>query len=365
MTSEDSAAAFAAFDFDADPRWEEYRLNITIPPGRDEASVMQRYKQKFYKLHIDSTFEVKAPAGASTARPSSSSASESPYESSSGFSGSSSSGPAPTRRGPTVYRSAPSGGAPQAPPNGGGGRAAPSGARGGGRFAHLFDGRTTLFLMHAVVLVMAALAMFPLSPAALAYRGFRWTIYFSLISSVFAIFTRYRLPRAFTLAALKDWGPPVLNAPEFINMMSCFVFLPSNRPISLAVVPHGIFALLNVATHLQQNFSRAQLFQTYFRQPCLWLQQNRAAVEAMSAGSEISLGFMLIFFMLTPARSVLQMVLFWQILKLKYHSPSSQWAHRQAWTAVEQRVGPYIDRFAPILRTPIGYAQRWFQSVGR
>ena len=82
MASPDRQAAFQAFDFESSLGWLDYKVylsvlweggnyafpvnadhcflmlqnNLTIPPGRNEASVLDRYKQKFYKLHVVSSF---------------------------------------------------------------------------------------------------------------------------------------------------------------------------------------------------------------------------------------------------------------------------------------------------------------------
>lgn len=47
---------FSAYDFDSDSKWKEYYLNLTIPPGKDEQTVMRRYKQKYYKKCIVSIY---------------------------------------------------------------------------------------------------------------------------------------------------------------------------------------------------------------------------------------------------------------------------------------------------------------------
>ncbi|GBG86871.1 hypothetical protein CBR_g42155, partial [Chara braunii] len=59
-------AAFVAYDFETDERWLTYRTNLTIPPGRNEAAVIRRYKQKFFRQHIDPDYQID-PLPASTA----------------------------------------------------------------------------------------------------------------------------------------------------------------------------------------------------------------------------------------------------------------------------------------------------------
>ena len=45
------------FNFDADQRWQSYRQRLELPAGSDEASVLQRMKQKWYKREIDPSFD--------------------------------------------------------------------------------------------------------------------------------------------------------------------------------------------------------------------------------------------------------------------------------------------------------------------
>lgn len=327
-SKEERLAAFNAYNFGADEQWKDYFANITIPPDRDEGSVIRRYKQKYYKRHIDPDFELDAPQP-SVPPPSRSSSRPEP----------SSEGLRPRPR-PPPQRAA----AGPAPPQ------------------QRLDGDTIFFLANAIVLVMGLLAAFPFTPQTLASRGFRWCFLASGVANIYSLRQRYGWPRAFTLAALKAWILPVAVSPELLNILSCMVFLPSSRPIALAVVPQACGALLTVAQHLRRNFSQAQLYRAYFEQPCIWLERNQAPLQGVCASTEISLGFLLVFYVFTPQRSMFQTFLHWQLLKAKYQSPATSHQHRQAWASISQKVEPYITQYAPFLNAPIGYVKKWFTT---
>jgi hypothetical protein len=55
---------------------------------------------------------------------------------------------------------------------------------------------------------------------------------------------------------------------------------------------------------------------------------------------------------------------YWHALKLRYHMPDSASYHRAAWALLGARAAPLL-RMAPILQTPVGFAQRWFENMPR
>jgi len=54
----DKRKAFEEYDFTTDPRWSQYRDNLTFPPNSNEYSLLAKYKQKFYKRYVDPNFEL-------------------------------------------------------------------------------------------------------------------------------------------------------------------------------------------------------------------------------------------------------------------------------------------------------------------
>ena len=57
-------------------------------------------------------------------------------------------------------------------------------------------------------------------------------------------------------------------------------------------------------------------------------------------------------------------MVYWNTLKLRMHVPDAAAYHRLVWQGLDQRTAPLRQRL-PLLNTPIGYIQRWFNSVPR
>lgn len=127
-----------------------------------------------------------------------------------------------------------------------------------------------------------------------------------------------------------------------------------------AVLPVACRSLEQVAPYLKHNFSSTQLYRKFLAKPCLFVESNGTTLRGFSAKAEVGLGFLLIILMITPQRNMVQALVYWQLLKLKYHSPTSAAHHREAWSRLGAVVNPLIQRFAPFAQTPLGYVQGWF-----
>ncbi|GJP31393.1 hypothetical protein CLOM_g21982 [Closterium sp. NIES-68] len=224
---------------------------------------------------------------------------------------------------------------------------------------------TYTFVAHAWVIVMALIALFPFCPRALLIRAFRFALFGGLLASALSILQQHGRPAALSLDALKAWLQTLLTGPHLLNLMHCSVFLPSPYPIALALLPLAARSVLPLAAHLRQHFSQAALYRTYLAKPCDWLAANRQQVELFTANTEVMLGPLLAFYLLTPQRSFFQVFLYWQLLKMRFHAPASAWYHRQIWGHLETTVLPPVQRYVPFLLTPIGYVKGWFNSMGR
>lgn len=346
MPTKEQLDAFEKYDFASDDRWINYYNNLTIPPGRsDGAAIVRRYKQKFYKKFVDSSFEVETLGESAQSTSRSSQASSS----SSGATG-------PPRAAPSASASARAGGPP---PAGQWSRA--QGPRGPSQIAWA----STQFLLNAFVVVMAVVAIFPLTPAYLAVRCFRLSLVGSVVASILSLVTTYGTPSALQWDAIKLWLQRCSSGPEILTILHCAAFLPSPKPAVLAALPVACHLAPAVAEHLQQNYSRAQLYQSYLEKACTWLIQNKTQVNLFAANMEISLGFLVVFFLFTPQRNILLIFFYWQILRLEYHSPASAWYHQQVWAQLGRQVVPYIQQYAPFALGPLEYAKKWFTQVGR
>lgn len=208
---------------------------------------------------------------------------------------------------------------------------------------------------------MAIMAMLPFSPWGLSDRAYRFTLVGTGFSCSYSIYSIYGRPRAWNLQAIQLWLQSLIATKDFIYLLYCFVFVSSPMAIKFALVPVLCRSLEFVAKYLRRNFSSANLYRKYLEDPCLWIDTNTATLNILSSNSEIMLGFLVIILLFTRQRNIVQGVMYWQLLKLMYHAPNTASYHRSAWAKVGMHANPYINRYAPFLRTPIAYLQRWFQ----
>lgn len=328
--------AAASYDYDNDRRWADYWSNILMPPNMaSRPDVVKHYKQKFYQRYIDPELEVEPLSSATSAR----------YARSS---------PAST---PEQNHSANSGGQTQAPE-----RAPASSRRASAPTGPLrLDRNSAPFLINAWVVIMAIMAMLPFSPWGLSDRAYRFTLVGTGFSCSYSIYSIYGRPRAWNLQAIQLWLQSLIATKDFIYLLYCFVFVSSPMAIKFALVPVLCRSLELVAKYLRRNFSSTNLYRKYLEEPCLWIDTNTATLNILSSNSEIMLGFLVIILLFTRQRNIVQGVMYWQLLKLMYHAPNTASYHRSAWAKVGMHANPYINRYAPFLRTPIAYLQRWFQ----
>ena len=124
----------------------------------------------------------------------------------------------------------------------------------------------------------------------------------------------------------------------------------------------------------------------------------------LNAGAEVALGFLTVLQLAAPPRNFLLPLMVWQILRMRFWSPDAAGFHRQVlccavllcppcrqcschlvdsamlatvalwlgrtrpgvcvvqvWSMLNQRFQP-VARAVPLLNTPVGWGQKWFQS---
>lgn len=352
MPTKEQESAFAAYEFDSDPAWKYYFNNLTIPPGRsDEASIIRRYKQKYYKQHVDPSFEVESLKSAqSSSNPDGNHPSDQTPQM----------GPSDqTRTRSQVYESGQQS-IPQGSRNGSAGVAGRNPPTG---LLQHFNPQTIIFFSHALVVVLSVLALFPLTPRPIMYKSYRFAFLSAIFVSALSVYRQHGLPRALTLDACKIWLQSGLSGPDFAKLFHCLVFLPTSPPVTMALVSVVCSSVLFVSRHLQQNFSEAQIYRQYLEQSCTWLIQNPQRVELFAASSDIGLGFLVIVNLLGPQRNLMQILLYWQLLKIKFHLPTTSFYHRQIWSEWGSKFEPIQRRFLPILTPVLGYAKAWFTNI--
>ncbi|CAD6237739.1 unnamed protein product [Miscanthus lutarioriparius] len=226
-----STGAAAAYDYERDPRWAEYRASSAVPPHLfSHPYVRAQLQQKFYRRFVDPDFSVEGMSSTTSTQPSASSggASTSADENArSPDSGTNSSGPA---------RSI---------------------------LSLQLDQRSLHFSVSAWVLIVALIGIFPLAPHSLQYKGYRLSLLGTTCTTGYALFALYRLPRAGNLQAVQAWCHHVTSSKDFIPFMYCLMFATSKLHLKLVLVPVICWALEHVARFLRRHFTNSSLYRLF------------------------------------------------------------------------------------------------------
>lgn len=338
-------AAASAYDYDGDAKWIDYWSNVLIPDHlASQPEVKKHFQLKYYKRYIDSELEVEPLATSNKKLPSSKSSSSSAERR------------RPVNPGPQPSSQTQGGGTPS--------RAVPPRAMPATNGLLKLDRQSIQFLANAWVLIMTILTMFPFVPRGLGDRAYRFALVGTALACAHSLYSEYGMPRSWNLNGLQTWLQSVVMGSDFLQLLYCIIFASAFSPIKYAVLPVACRSLEQVAPYLKRNFSSTELYRKFLAKPCSFVESNVTALRGLSANSEVGLGFLLIVLMITPQRSMVQALVYWQLLKLKYHSPASSRYHQEAWSKLGSRVNPLIQRFAPFLQTPLGYVRGWFLRAG-
>uniref|UniRef100_A0A0E0JLM6 Uncharacterized protein n=1 Tax=Oryza punctata TaxID=4537 RepID=A0A0E0JLM6_ORYPU len=227
------------------------------------------------------------------------------------------------------------------------------------RIALQLDQRSLHFSVTAWVLIVALIGILPLTPRQLQYKGYRLSLLGTTCTTGYALFAFYRLPRAGNMHAAQIFHH-VASSKDFIPFMYCLMFVMSKLHLKLVLVPVICWALEHVARFLRRHFTNSSLYRTYLEKPCTWVETNTTAVNFLSSNAEILLGFLLILSLFSRQRNAMQTFMYWQLLKLMYHSPFTAGYHRAIWLKIGRTVNPYIHRYTPFLHDPINAGMRWW-----
>ncbi|NP_001143404.1 uncharacterized protein [Zea mays] len=222
------------------------------------------------------------------------------------------------------------------------------------------DQRSLHFSVSAWVLIVALIGIFPLAPHSLQYKGYRLSLLGTTCTTGYALFALYRLPRAGNMQAVQVWCHHVTASKDFIPFMYCLMFSTSKLHLKLVLVPVICWALEHVARFLRRHFTSSSLYRTYLEQPCTWVETNTNAVQFLRSNAEILTGFLLILSLFSRQRNLMQTFMYWQLLKLMYHSPFTAAYHRAIWLKIGRTINPYIHRYTPFLHDPINAGMRWW-----
>ncbi|KAK9067133.1 hypothetical protein SSX86_014458 [Deinandra increscens subsp. villosa] len=321
--------AAAAYDYENDPRWADYWSNVLIPPHMASRSdVITHFKRKFYQRYIDPDLAVEPMTTNSTSQPARSSTSSTASERRpSGSSGSTTRAAGASTPSSTPLR---------------------------------WDRQTIQFSVNAWVLVVAVLAMVPLTPKSLSNRAYRLSFMGTACSSLYSLYSLYGKPRAWNLQEVQVWLQSVIATKDFIYFIYCLTFVTSNLRLTFALLPIVCRSLEHSAKFTRRNFGSSSLYRKYFEELCVWVESNTTTLNILSSQSEIGVGFLLIISLLSWQRNIIQTFMYWQLLKLMYHAPVTAGYHQSVWSKIGRVVNPLINQYAPFLNSPISAIQRWW-----
>ncbi|KAJ4768690.1 dihydroflavonol 4-reductase/flavanone protein [Rhynchospora pubera] len=319
-------AAAAAYDYERDPRWSEFwNNNVILPPNMaSRPDVVDHYKRKFYQRFIDPGLVVEGMTSRPTPGSTSGSTSESSMPHSSGASG-----------GPSTqsYRD---------------------------NNQLRMQLQAIHFALNAWVLAVAVLGIVPILTVHLSRKVYRLSLLGTIVSSLYSLYSVYGKPSVWTLAAIQTWLQSIIVTKDFIHLMFCLILITSQAHFRIALIPVLCWSVDHVSRFLRHNFTRSSLYRRYLEQPCIFVETNNTMLSILSSHAEVALGFLLIISLLSWQRSLVQTLVYWNLLKLMYHAPVTSGFHRNLWSNIGRLINPYINQHAPFFNTPIAAVQRWW-----
>ncbi|CAM0881863.1 unnamed protein product [Alopecurus aequalis] len=228
------------------------------------------------------------------------------------------------------------------------------------RLSLRLDQRSLHFAVNAWVLIVALIGILPFATRQLKYKGYRLSLLGTTCTTGYALFALFGLPRAGNTQSVQAWGHHVTSSKDFIPFMYCLMFVTSKLHLKLVLVPVICWALEHVTRFLRRHFSNSSLYRSYLEPLCTWVETNTTAVNFLIANAEILLGFLLILSLFSKQRNAMQTFMYWQLLKLMYHSPFTAGYHRAIWLKIGRTVNPYIHSYSPFLHDPINACMRWW-----
>eukprot|EP00803_Ostreobium_quekettii_P007415 evm.model.scf_814.2 EVM.evm.TU.scf_814.2 scf_814:3015-7547(-) len=326
MGREEQLQAFRAFDFDADDGWKEYFRKFEIS-GADYQAAVTKLKAKWYKRSEDPEFDVSWVA-------------PSPYQRSTASGGPSEGGTTEAGGHKSAKNASSSG-------NAGGPQPSKPTVRGP---------PFTLTFLHLGMVCTGVIALVPLTPILFT----RIFMQLAILAHGYKVITTYGVPKLWPLAQLKAWAARALQSTDFQYFCIALVFLPAS-PTKLVMVPMGILAVYHMMADFNQRLKGNALWERHGAKATAWLSSHQRAALMVNAHCEILVGAILILRLFTPSRSILNVIMYVQWLRIRYQSVDAAMYHQEVWSSIGQKVEPYTSR-VPFLRMPIEAMKRWFRG---
>eukprot|EP00735_Rhodelphis_limneticus_P001220 TRINITY_DN117_c0_g1::TRINITY_DN117_c0_g1_i1::g.14195::m.14195 TRINITY_DN117_c0_g1::TRINITY_DN117_c0_g1_i1::g.14195 ORF type:complete len:351 (+),score=38.47,sp/Q54ME7/TMM33_DICDI/24.77/4e-12,UPF0121/PF03661.8/2.3e-19,Pex14_N/PF04695.8/0.022,DUF912/PF06024.7/0.071,SSP160/PF06933.6/0.99,Syntaphilin/PF15290.1/1.9,RAP1/PF07218.6/4.8 TRINITY_DN117_c0_g1_i1:56-1054(+) len=298
---------FAAYDFENDTEWKQYWGRIEIPSGADEQSVKRKYQRKWFKSTKNADLEVtrSTPSTSSSSSQKTSSSSSSTYTNNNAYTSSTSSSSArPTPSGnstPMSYREA---------------------------SRHIGSLQPIIFMLNVSVILFAIFYIVPVIGE--SRYNYYYSFYAAMMSYAISLFAQFGRPRF-----EKDWWTrAMMNAnTQYILLAATFT---QGAPFLMALMPLCVAAFFNsvgFCSHVLQLI-RPDMYQKLAPQFAKINSYQPAALK-WNASMETLLFVYLVLQLFSPTRNMLQLVLYAQLSRLRYHTDA--YAH-QAWAEFAQKL---------------------------
>mmetsp|Transcript_4489 Transcript_4489/g.6944 ORF Transcript_4489/g.6944 Transcript_4489/m.6944 type:complete len:340 (-) Transcript_4489:195-1214(-) len=287
-------ASFATFDFSKDEGWQRYKRNVFIPPGKDEAAVLQKLQQKYYKQNIDPSYEIKdvplsSSAGSSDSRPSSSAGPQSSPQSNQTH--------APRQQSGSAV----------------------------GAFSTMFGQSftNTLFvIINLSIVVHSILFLLPFFGPSQSVRFYRKALFGAMALYALVLLQKFGLPK---LSSLRKIFDPMVSRRFFTDSNAQYLlmsgFFISARPSFLPLVPVATAALFQVAIYVRDNFRNTKLYRSYGFAVEFVISHMNQLLHAIAV-CEATTAVMLMMELITPRRQLLLVFMYMQFLVLRYQTSS-------------------------------------------
>eukprot|EP00892_Ulva_mutabilis_P004696 jgi/Ulvmu1/2599/UM014_0050.1 len=316
-----AAASFDDYDFDGDQEWEAFVSKIELT-GTDQAAQLRRVKAKYFKKHVDPTFQLPSTAvpPAAEAPPPDERSSQPETE------------PAQTQQPAQPTTSAPSA------------AAVPSAVS----TLSMLPGVNAVLQAGLIGLLLAFLVTMVIQRAHQNRQAYTRFMQVALMSHLLRIASSVGPPpfKPFSMPAIQNWFARVSLTSDSHYAMVCFMFL--GQPATLAaMISSFVFAGLRLASYIKRHYPG-------IARPVLPLLNAALARKEeaflLMAVADISLLGVLVIRMFT-IRALLFPFIYANMLRKRYQSPSSAKYHRLVWGVIGKYTQPIVSRLPlPIKR---------------
>ncbi|KAL6055232.1 Transmembrane protein 33 [Balamuthia mandrillaris] len=325
--------AYLEYRWEDDPAWQQYVLNIEVPPGVDRESAVERVKRKYYLRNVDNSVvfptTFSEPKQTSSSSSSSSSQSQSHTAASSSFS---------QRRGANAGAQSPSSPASAAtPPTTPTFTATHPAASDTAFSATVQRFLSTLWLITNVILLGNVVGFL--------FGQSLWCYYrvFFCAAAIYAIdlYSTFGFPRL-QLSYLHT----ITQHSSGRYLLLCLIFAYHPRPIFLMTLVITIYSLLNLSNYLinvmPQN--RDLLFASFIERQARNLTLVGPQLLRMAAFTEVLILPFLIFYLFADGEGFLLLLLYIQFLASRYQTNAPT---RDIVQRIASQTDTVIMRYAP------------------